>query len=83
MVKSRWLKLNSAGCDNYENIVKLVEENNHAEMKVMNGFTYVRFIEAPIRKRKSRRTRLSLLRKQYEHNEPNDDARLYCAIVLK
>ncbi|MBQ9760871.1 MAG: hypothetical protein IJW16_05940 [Clostridia bacterium] len=85
MTKSRWLKINSPSGDNSKNMLAVVETIENAEIKTIDGQTYVRFVVVTSKSSKSTRKRFlfNVFKKESNSSAMEEDGRHYCAIMLK
>ena len=85
MTKSRWLKINSPNGDNSKSMLEAVETIENAEVKIIDGQTYVRFVVVTSKSSKSTRKHFlfNIFRKEPNSSTIEKDGRHYCAIMLK
>lgn len=85
MTKSRWLRIDSTDGENTKNMLSVVKTIKNAEIKTINGQTYVRFVGVTSKSSQSIRKRhlFNILKKQTNSSTTEGNGRHYCAIILK
>lgn len=85
MTKSRWLKIDSPNGNNLKNMLAVIETIENAEIKTVDGQTYVRFVVVTSKSSKSTRKRFlfNVSKKQPDSSTIEENSRHYCAIMLK